>query len=369
MQLLFPRSGSPRRPGRLGPGWALWLAGLAASGFLAISAGVAAPADSVRRVRSIDPAETGVARPVGLAYSRRADGLLVAGRSARGAEAEVALVGRDGPPGARRLGLTLADPINLAFDNKAHRLLGYDTRSQRLVQVPAGRDGVPKPRRRSVLPAGHYEIGDAQGLTVDPVTGRVYLLDVAGPRLVVVEPAADGGLPGAAVSSLALAVPGPLRGLAFDPSSGHLHVMAPAGQRLYEVDAAGTIVANRDLAGLELHEPQGMVFAPSGDGTDDPLQQSLYVAGAGAPSAGGEPTGEIAEFTLTVAAAGPSATSVTASLVQQRDASNYNPPSPDSMGITYLDHRDTLLMSDSEVNEISSLFTGDNIFEITETSR
>jgi hypothetical protein len=58
------------------------------------------------------------------------------------------------------------------------------------------------------------------------------------------------------------------------------------------------------------------------------------------------------------------AQSVQGTLVQSIDASNYNPPSPDTSGATHLDFSDTILLSDSEVNEIPSLFTGDNLFEI-----
>ncbi len=58
------------------------------------------------------------------------------------------------------------------------------------------------------------------------------------------------------------------------------------------------------------------------------------------------------------------AQSVPGTLVQTIDASNFNPPSPDTSGATYLDFSDTILLSDGEVNEIPSLFTGDNLFEI-----
>ena len=59
----------------------------------------------------------------------------------------------------------------------------------------------------------------------------------------------------------------------------------------------------------------------------------------------------------------PSAWAQVATLVQTIDASLWSPPSPDSSGIIYLEDSDTLLISDSEVNEIPALFTGDNLFE------
>ena len=53
-----------------------------------------------------------------------------------------------------------------------------------------------------------------------------------------------------------------------------------------------------------------------------------------------------------------------ASLVQIIDTSRFTPPSPDTAGLTYLSSWDTLLASDSEVNEIPTPFTGVNLFEI-----
>lgn len=52
-----------------------------------------------------------------------------------------------------------------------------------------------------------------------------------------------------------------------------------------------------------------------------------------------------------------------ATLIQTIDTSQWNPPSPDPAGVTYIDTLGRLLLSDSEVNEIPALFTGDNLFE------
>jgi len=53
-----------------------------------------------------------------------------------------------------------------------------------------------------------------------------------------------------------------------------------------------------------------------------------------------------------------------ASLVQTINTYEFSPPSPDPAGIVYLPETGTLLISDSEVNEMS-IFTGDNLFEST----
>ena len=54
-----------------------------------------------------------------------------------------------------------------------------------------------------------------------------------------------------------------------------------------------------------------------------------------------------------------------ASLVQVIDVSQFSPPSPDTAGAAYIQNTDRLLVSDSEVNGIQALFTGDNLFDIT----
>jgi len=58
------------------------------------------------------------------------------------------------------------------------------------------------------------------------------------------------------------------------------------------------------------------------------------------------------------------ASSVKAILVRTTDTSKFSPPAPDTAGITYLSNKNTLLVSDSEVNEMP-IFTGVNLFEVT----
>jgi hypothetical protein len=63
-------------------------------------------------------------------------------------------------------------------------------------------------------------------------------------------------------------------------------------------------------------------------------------------------------------AATSAASASQASLVQIIDTSQFSPSSPDPAGIVYLEASDTFIVSDSEVNEMS-IFTGDNLFEMT----
>jgi len=54
-----------------------------------------------------------------------------------------------------------------------------------------------------------------------------------------------------------------------------------------------------------------------------------------------------------------------ATLVRATATSNYDPPSPDPSGLSYMPNSNTLLISDGEVEEMPQYFTGDNVFETT----
>lgn len=148
-------------------------------------------------------------------------------------------------------------------------------------------------------------------------------------------------------------------GIAFNPGDGHLYLLNAAAEVLYELTEAGQLVAIRDLSAFNLVVPEGMVFAPSRDQTDDAAQMSLYMADSGQD-------GQIIEFSLIAppAVAWPVST-IEATLVRTIKTSQFSPPSPDPSGLVYLVSANTLLISDSEVNEIPELFTGDNLFEAT----
>jgi DNA-binding beta-propeller fold protein YncE len=76
------------------------------------------------------------------------------------------------------------------------------------------------------------------------------------------------------------------------------------------------------------------------------------------------------DFTISFSVASSGGTNETtpqtiiASLVQTIDTSQFSPPSPDPAGIAYLAASNRLLMSDSEVDEMT-IWNGANIFEMT----
>jgi hypothetical protein len=209
------------------------------------------------------------------------------------------------------------------------------------------------------------------------------MLDAAQPRILHIEPDLAGGYEGALISEIDLSTSGltGLKGIARDPETGHFHILSRRDKRLYELNENGLIVAYRDLSGMDLVNPGGMVFALSGDLTDDPTAMSLYIAdsrssdevtqsalSANSPDlreayTAGEGSGDILELSFAEPAAAQAPT-FQATLIQTIFASQWSPPSPDSAGVVYLPASGTLLVSDSEVNEMA-IFEGANVFEAT----
>jgi VCBS repeat-containing protein len=111
-----------------------------------------------------------------------------------------------------------------------------------------------------------------------------------------------------------------------------------------------------------------MTFGPSGDTTDDPAEMSLYIAdsglGRGAARSFAE-IGHITELSFDIPAVAPAMLFApeVATLVQTIETSQFSPPSPDPAGITWVGNKGHLLISDSEVNEMS-IFQDVNLFEI-----
>ena len=361
----------------------------------------------VQQVRIMEADESGISNPAGLSFSSRANAFhlveaLRQGQSPPAVSNIIKLTPAADRVGSAQITTAVEDPINMAFDNQAGRLLIFQSPANELIEVLEGADGNLEPTTLIRHDTQHFDLRNPQGTTVDPASGHLFILDATGPQIVRIEPEADGGFEEAVISKLDLRETGmvDVRGLAIDPTSGHLHVLSPIEQKLYELTQTGEVVTSHDLSEFRLRDPQGIEFAPSGDQTDDPTQMNLYIAGNGlersssssqsgfrlylplimrgmAETSGDDPltenpveprSGQIIEFSFSQPPSGAAtveATLVQATLVQTIDTSQFSPPSPDPAGITYIALSNRLLVSDSEVNEIPSLFTGDNLFKMT----
>jgi DNA-binding beta-propeller fold protein YncE len=261
--------------------------------------GQAASGPLVREAQILSEERTGVSAPVGLAFSPGSNAFYaVSGRPDALGETDVAkltpfsLSSRSDRSGSARIAAALEDPINIAFDAPRNRLLllGH---ARELLEVQT-RGGDLDPQTLRGHDAARFGLKDPQGMAVDPSGGTVFILDAAQPRIVRIEPTSDGSLEAATTSEIDLRPSGlgVVRGIAFDPSTGHLHLASR--QKLIELTQAGEIVATRDLSGLALAKPEGMVFAPSGDQTDAASQLGLYLADSGTAGS----TGQIMELSL-----------------------------------------------------------------------
>ncbi|HSF17945.1 MAG TPA: hypothetical protein VLK65_20575 [Vicinamibacteria bacterium] len=258
-----------------------------------------------------------------------------------------------------RIDTEFIDPANMAFDHRAGRLLALDSSHERWIDVAVGSEGRLVPDTLRTWDVISLRLENPLGVAIDPNTGEIYVLDSARRWIERIARDRDGAVGGAETgASIDLASVGiwdPMA-LTLDPASGHLHVLASSGSRLYELRATGQIVAERDVSSLRLLEPRGMSFGPSGDTTDDPAIASLYI------SHGDD---EIVELSF-LPPPTPLTPTVTATLVQTINTSQFSPPSPDTSGVVYLPSSDTLLLVDSEVEEMP-LYAGANVFETTLT--
>ena len=322
------------------------------------------PIDEVRSLREQD---TGIAEPLGLVFSSRLNAFYVIDGSQWKKSPAVAdfvqLTATEERRGLVRLAAALQDPLNMAFDDQANRLLVLLPRSGQLLQLPADEAGNILPKNLQRLNVRRFGVRQPQGMAVDPATGTLYILDASGPQFIRIVPDASGSLAQGAVSVVSLGQSGITapRGIAFDPTTGHLQILSPGQKTLYELTSGGQVTGSRDLSAFNVQNPQAMVFAPSADLTDDPSATSLFLADSGTA----DTSGSIIEFSLAAPASLPGGTTLlAASLVRIIDTSKaaWSPSAPDPAGLDYFPPLNRLLVVDSEVDEMKVYFTGKNAY-------
>jgi hypothetical protein len=334
----------------------------------------------IRHVPSMESEEIGTLNPVGLSFSSKSKTFYVVETQGQAATVNSDVIGISSfadRKGAARIAAIVEDPLNLVFDNQNSRLLAFLPATAQLLEVRENASGILD--RSTVIRHNVRRLGiqDPQGMTLDEAGGGLFILDAGGPRIVRVQLGPGRNFTGGRISVINLQPRGLVspRGIAFDPSTGHLHVLDLSNQTLYELTQRGQIVATRDMSQFALKNPQAMVFAPSGDQTDDAAQMSLFLADNGLTSgraveqsASPSSSGQIMEFSLEQPAALPNGTTLLPStLVRIIDTSNaaWNPSAPDPAGADYWPLTGGLLIADSEVDEMSNYFTGKNVFDST----
>ncbi|MGE5464209.1 MAG: hypothetical protein ACM3PS_12685, partial [Syntrophothermus sp.] len=298
-------------------------------------------------VQSWHADRTGLSNPVGITFSSRANAFeVLEGQGASAPGGLVRITPAIDRAGVIPLTAAVQDPINMAYDAAFGRLLLIPGASGQLMEIREDANGNMDPTTLARHDMRNWGVQNPQGITVDQ-NGVLFILDATGPKIVRVQPGAGGDLDSAAVSEIALSLPSP-RGIAYDPTSGNLHVLTPADQKLYELTQSGEVVGVRDLAQFDLRNPQGMVFAPSGDQTDDPAQTSLFLADAATT----ESAGQVMELSLVTPESLPSGTvKLSTSLVRTFKTSSWSNPSPDPSGIDYWPAKGQFILSDPEIEE------------------
>jgi hypothetical protein len=311
----------------------------------------------------------------GLTFSPQARKLLVLRPGASGPEAVVLDLLGELPLATLNLPPAATDLVNVTFDGQGQRLLVFDALSGLLTAIPARADGLPDPGQQTQADIAALGIAQPQGLAAD-ATGRLFVLDAAGPRIVRLDPGAGGTFSAAATIELPSLAGTSLRGLAVNPTDGHLHVLDPTRNELHEVAPDSGLVTTRDLGALDVLNPRGLTFAPSADSTDGQTRVSLYIVGDPSRSALSAQLVELSfsasalssivakQFAGTQGSFEVAAADFRSSLVKTTRTSDFSPPSPDPSGIAYIPHQGRLKIVDGEVDEVR-IYQNKNVFDTT----
>jgi len=340
--------------------------------------------EHLRFVRSIFTGEFGLTSPKGMAFSPTDNSFILFG-SDEASMGSISLYEAFNGTGSLSGGVD--NYLDIAFDEKSGALFVLNQSSSLLSKIQINSKGMPV----NAVPGSQYSVSSlnlktARGVTFDPSTGRMFVLNGDPARLTIVTPDAvygfDGGvaIKNGRVRQIPISVKDAnLQGVAFNPVNKHLYIGGPDTQVVYEVTEQGTLVTVYDLSKFNLKNPGSMLFAPSGDITDDPATMNLYILDLGSTSLKSNSSSsvnatssvsktqdtQIIELSLIQAASLPPGTTLIPAVLEHTiDASNasWNPSAPDTAGVAYWPSQDKLFIVDSEVDEMPNYFAGKNVY-------
>ena len=133
----------------------------------------------------------------GLAYSPDANAFLL--WQADGSVAALAM--NEVPVDTKGLVVSADDPQNVAFN--ADKLFVLDSNDTELKEIPVDGEGLPAPQDASVRKHNldAVNLQSARGLTFDPATGRMFVLNAEGDQLVTIERGTSSSFDGTAAVS------------------------------------------------------------------------------------------------------------------------------------------------------------------------
>lgn len=318
-----------------------------------------------------------VSFPAGFAFLPGASGFLIWEEQSELEQASL-ILNYKSHGGTVNLPSAVEGTMNAAYDSYSSNLYFLNQQADQLTMVGLNQKGYPGSAAGAASRVSSREYGVLQpaGLTFDPLTGRMFILDAQGGRVVSVTPTIDTGFDGASAWQEErierIALKGidrrGLRGIAYNPQNSHLYVASPGEKTVYEFTLKGEVVGSMDLSNFQMTNIQSLTFAPSADQTDDPEVQHLFVLDGGVDSTDetAQRSGQILELTLNPMALPPGTTLLPGTLIRTIDTSSaaWNPSSPDPSGIDYFPPTGRLIIDDSEVEEMS-VYAGANVFQAT----
>ncbi len=355
-----------------------------------------------RGVSVIKTTELGLTHPTGLAFApERNEFFVLEAPNSAGTSSFAIIDSYDDLVDLQNTEQSL-NTSNVAYDRATQRLFLLNAAEDELLAVAWKGEGAPDLTKSVTYPLAPFGFEQPQGMAID-VTGQIlYFLNTEDNEIVTLALSEANSVEYQRTIRLQLENKVTLQGLAIHPQTGHLFTLDTQNGLLYEFSTSGQLVESYEIEADLLRAPQSLVFAPSGDMTDDPEEMSLFIAdsntpihntvttepvdqpfslylplvtgGTGQPAISNQPTvGRIVEITLEPLVVPVFAASVTTSDLVQTIFTNQF-PSPDPSGIAYIapsafaNNTDRFLMVDGEVEEMA-IFDDANAFEFTNTGQ
>ena len=169
-----------------------------------------------------------------------------------------------------------------------HLFISTDNSPRRIYELDPGADGMYQSADDILTHFSTTDFGssDAEGITYDPVTGRLYVADGLANLVYTIDPGTNGIFDGVApagddevssfnTSSLGVVDP---EGIAFDNTTGHLYVIGEPENQVLHVSTSGQFVRSVTLDSPLLRKPAGLSIGPSSLNNG---AESLYVVDRG----------------------------------------------------------------------------------------
>jgi hypothetical protein len=315
-------------------------------------------------VRSIEIKDLNL-EPEGLIFHSETDRLLITAGNAGSptGQTNFGVIDRQREivTGVIELPVAFSASTSLDFDERTGSLFVFDASAGELAQIGIENldQGEISSQNLRQYNAQSYAVTQPAGIAVDPANRRLMILDAATQELVIISSDVTQGFDGETAARNGKIIRKKLAGLesaqpvdlAYHPEKRHVYILETTQPRVYEYTEDGTLVSTYDLSLLGLNEPQAIALAPSGDPTDDPAILGLYIVDEE----------QIVEISFQQVVTLETTLFLPAYLINTIETFRWSPPAPDAAGIDYSFAMNRLVVSDSEVEEMS-IYQGKNVF-------